>query len=69
MDERITVKKYLVKKARFGPLCKCAHKWLKSVFHFAVNNNRIFFSMVYVFFMHNLFMPNNLDLLAKTNVE
>ena len=65
MDDRNAVKKYQVKKAHFVPLCKCAQKWLKSAFHFSVNNNRISFSMVFVFFMHNLFMPNNLDLLVK----
>ena len=61
MNDRNAVKKYQVKKAHFVPLCKCAQKCLKSVFHFAVNNNRISLSMVCVFF----FMPNNLDLLAK----
>ena len=65
MDDRNEVKKYQVKKAHFGPLCKCAQKWLKRVYHFAENNNRISFSMVYVFFMHDLFMPNNLDVLTK----
>ena len=65
MDDRNAVKKYQVKKAHFGPLCKCARKWLKSVFRFAENNNRISFSMVYVFLMHDLFMPNNLDVLTK----
>ena len=65
MDDRNAVKKYQVKKAHFVPLCKCSQKWLKSVFHFAEKNNRISFSMVCVFFIDNLFMPNNLDLLAK----
>ena len=65
MDDRNEVKKYQVKKAHFGPLCKCAQKWLKRVYHFAENNNRISFSMVYVFFIHDLFMPNNLDVLTK----
>ena len=55
MDDRNAVKKYQVKKAHFFPLCKCSQKWLKSVFHFAVKNNRISFSMVCVFFMHNFF--------------
>ena len=46
MDDRNTIKKYQVKKAHFGPLCKFAPKWWKTAFHFAVNDNLISFSMV-----------------------